>query len=136
MLTSLTTYGRRWAYQAVAVVILNEEPTQKQRNVYFGKIITAEDSWKIIEAAKKWEGTPYKLIRANSVRLVVGDCSGKTNKSYIADGLVFLPIPIHRKFASYARMILRFRKIDPGQQILQAGGCRHVIWLFEFTYLS
>lgn len=39
-----------------------------------------------MDQAKKWEGTPYKLVGPNSEIRVAGDCSGTTFKIYDALG--------------------------------------------------
>jgi len=110
----------------VSEEIVVEKSTTSDRSVtqgkqcVLGKFITEADGWKIVEAAKDWEGTPYSLVGANSVKQVGGDCSGTTNKSFTAAGFPY-PYQSTSSFASYAAKSLRFRKIDTAKQPLQAG---------------
>jgi hypothetical protein len=92
----------------------------KGKDCVLGKFITEAEGWKIVEAAKAWEGTPYRLVGANSVKHVGGDCSGTTNKSYAAVGFPY-PYQSTANFAAYVRKSLRFRKIVPATQALQVG---------------
>ena len=85
-----------------------------------GKFISEADGWKIVEAARGWDGTPYRLVGDNSVKQVGGDCSGTTNKSYCAAGFPY-PYQSTANFTNYVRSSLRFRKIQPSNQALQAG---------------
>lgn len=85
-----------------------------------GQFITEVDGWKIIEAARAWEGTPYKLVGGASVKGIGGDCSGTTNKSFVAAGFPY-PYQSTANFADYAMKSHRFRKIDPDKQAMQAG---------------
>lgn len=110
---------------AEAAITLDQSSTSERANTQgkdcvLGKFITEADGWKIIEAAKGWEGTPYSLVGANSVKQVGGDCSGTTNKSFTEAGFPY-PYQSTANFAAYARTSNRFRKIDPAKQPLQAG---------------
>ena len=100
--------------------ITSDKSNTKGKECILGRFITEEDGWKIVKAAKEWEGTPYKLVGANSTKLVGGDCSGTTNKSFIEAGFPY-PYQSTANFASYVRLSFRFRKIDPVKQTLQAG---------------
>jgi hypothetical protein len=85
-----------------------------------GKFVTEADGWKIVEAAKEWEGTPYRLVGSNSVKGIGGDCSGTTNKSYIAAGFPY-PYQSTANFVNYVKKSFRFGKIHPDKQALQPG---------------
>jgi hypothetical protein len=97
----------------------------KGKDCVFGRFITEEEGWKIVEAARAWEGTPYRLVGENSIRQVGGDCSGTTNKSYATAGFPY-PYQSTANFAAYVRKSLRFRKIIPANQELQAGDI--ILW--------
>lgn len=97
----------------------DSENTQGKECV-LGKFISESDGWKIVDAAKSWEGTPYRLVGANSVKQLGGDCSGTTNKSYVAAGFPY-PYQSTANFANYVKISLRFRKIQPDKTTLQAG---------------
>jgi hypothetical protein len=92
----------------------------KGKDCILGRFITEAEGWKIVEAAKAWEGTPYRLVGANSVRHVGGDCSGTTNKIFAAAGFSYR-YQSTANFAAYVEKSLRFRKINPASQALQAG---------------
>lgn len=97
------------------------EPTNTQgKECVLGRFITEQEGWKIVEAARDWEGTPYSAVGAASVKGVKGDCSGTTNKSYIEAGFPY-PYQTTGAFAAYAQKSNQFRKIDPDKTPLQAG---------------
>jgi hypothetical protein len=106
-------------------VVLDKSSTSETTNAQgkqcvLGEFITEQEGWKIVEAARSWEGTPYSLVGARSVKGVGGDCSGTTNKSYIEAGFPY-PYQSTANFANYARTSNRFRKIDRSKTPLQAG---------------
>ena len=98
----------------------SERSNTQGKECVLGKFISEDDGWKIIAAAKTWEGTPYSLVGANSVKGVGGDCSGTTNKSFVEAGFPY-PYQSTGNFANYARTSNRFRKIDKSKVPLQAG---------------
>jgi hypothetical protein len=110
---------------ADAAVVLEKSTTSDKgqtqgKECVLGVFMTEAEGWKVVEAAKEWVGTPYKLIGANSRIGFGGDCSGTTNKSFVAAGFSY-PYQSTRSFADYAMKSLRFRKIDPRKQPMQAG---------------
>lgn len=98
----------------------SDKSNTQGKECVLGKFITEADGWKVVAAAQTWEGTPYSLVGAASVKGVGGDCSGTTNKSYVEAGFPY-PFQTSGNFANYARSSNRFRKIDPASQPLQAG---------------
>jgi hypothetical protein len=93
---------------------------QQGKDCTIGTFITEADGWKIIAAAASWEGTPYRSAGAGSVKGVGGDCSGTTNKSYVAAGFPY-PYKMTSTFAAYANESHQFRQISPDKTPLQAG---------------
>ena len=85
-----------------------------------GRLITESEGWKIVSVAATWEGTPYRQVGDGSIKGVIGDCSGTTNKIYKEAGF---PYPYKRtvNFVDYVASSHRFREILPGRQSLQAG---------------
>jgi hypothetical protein len=98
----------------------SERAKVQGKECVLGQFISEEDGWKIVAAAQEWEGTPYRLVGASSVKGVGGDCSGTTNKIFISTGFPY-PYQSTANFASYARSSNRFRKIDRSKTPLQAG---------------
>lgn len=90
-----------------------------------GKFITEEEGWKIVEAAKSWEGTPYKSLGEKSSRQYGGDCSGTTNKIYTEAGFPY-PYQSTMRFADYVGKTHRFREIVPAVQAMQVGDI--ILW--------
>ncbi|MEO7578245.1 MAG: hypothetical protein ABIT83_11610, partial [Massilia sp.] len=106
-------------------IILGESITSDKTNSIgkqcdFGDFLSEAAGWKIIEATAKWKGTPYGMVGSGSVKGVIGDCSGITNKSYIDAGFPY-PYQSTANFANYARLSNRFRKIDLTHIALQVG---------------
>ncbi|WP_338768321.1 hypothetical protein [Massilia sp. METH4] len=98
----------------------SDKSTTQGKECVLGKFITEAEGWKIVEIARSWEGTPYSLIGAASVKKVGGDCSGSTNKIFIEAGFPY-PYQSTANFAAFARKTNRFRKIDKTKTPLQAG---------------
>ena len=98
----------------------SDKSNTQGKECVLGKFITEEEGWKIVAAAKTWEGTPYKLVGAASVKGKGGDCSGSTNKIFVEAGFPY-PYQSTTMFAAYARSTNRFRKIDPATVPLQPG---------------
>jgi hypothetical protein len=99
----------------------SERAKTEGKDCTIGKFITEEDGWKIVNAARPWEGTPYSSVGASSKQGVGGDCSGSTNKIYIAAGFPY-PYQSTAVFISYASKSNRFREIFPArEEVMQAG---------------
>lgn len=90
------------------------------KSCVLGEFISEADGWKIVDAAKGWEGTPYSMRGATSVKGVGGDCSGTTYHSYKEAGFPY-PYQSTAAFVDFARKSNRFRKIDHHKVPLQAG---------------
>jgi hypothetical protein len=98
----------------------SEKSNTQGKECTLGKFISEADGWKIVAAAKTWEGTPYSMVGAKSVKGVAGDCSGTTNKAYTEAGFPY-PYQMTSSFVAYAKASNRFRKIDAAKEKLQAG---------------
>jgi hypothetical protein len=48
--------------------------------------LSKQEGQAVVDAAKEWEGTKYKLVGPNSQIQVLGDCSGSTYKIYDSVG--------------------------------------------------
>lgn len=80
-----------------------------------GRQITAAEGERIVAAASQWAGTPYSLIGNASQRLTGGDCSGSTNKIYIAAGFPYT-FQATGSFIGYATTTHRFVEITDGKK--------------------
>ena len=98
----------------------SEKSNTQGKECVLGKFISEEDGWKIVAAAKAWEGTPYDAVGAASVKGKRGDCSGTTYKIYVEAGFPY-PYQSTAVFAEYARRSNRFRIINPAKVPMQAG---------------
>lgn len=76
--------------------------------------ITADEGKLIVAEAATWKGTPYSLIGDHSVKGVGGDCSGSTNKIYIAAGFPY-DYAMSSDFPAYAIKSGHFRKLDQNE---------------------
>lgn len=85
-----------------------------------GRLITEKEGWKIVSVAGTWEGTPYQQVGDGSIKGLIGDCSGTTNKIYKEAGF---PYPYKRtvNFLDYVQSSHRFREIAPAREPMQAG---------------
>jgi len=85
-----------------------------------GRLISEVEGWKIVNIAASWEGTPYQQVGVASVKGIVGDCSGSTNKIYIEAGF---PYPYKRtaNFLDYVQSSHRFREVELARDSMQAG---------------
>ena len=98
----------------------SEKSNTQGKECVLGNFISEEDGWKIVAAAKAWEGTPYEAVGAGSVNGKRGDCSGTTYKIYGEAGFPY-PFQSTAAFAGYARKSNRFRIINPAKVPMQAG---------------
>jgi cell wall-associated NlpC family hydrolase len=91
-----------------------------------GRLITEAEGWKIVKAAEGWEGTPYSMVGANSVKGVGGDCSGSTNKIFVEAGFP-CKYQTSRSITDYILATHRFRQVAGTEQDpLQAGDM--IVW--------
>ena len=108
-----------------AAVLIEKSETSELTNMAgkectVGRFISEDEGWKIVKFASSWEGTPYSLVGAGSVKGVGGDCSGTTNKIYTEAGFPYR-YQSTSKFVEYASSTNRFRKIDLAKDKLQSG---------------
>ncbi len=80
-----------------------------------GRPLTAEEGWRVVTAAKEWEGTPYSLIGAASKRGVGGDCSGTTHKIYGEAGFPY-PYKMTSSFKEFAESTHQFSPVTGAPQ--------------------
>lgn len=85
-----------------------------------GRFLTEDEGWAVVAAAAGWEGTPYAMVGAASVKGVKGDCSGTTNKIYGEAGFPY-PYKQTANFASYVEASGRFREVETDRKLMQAG---------------
>lgn len=74
------------------------------------KDISAADGAKIVEEAKSWKGTPYKLVGSGSIKCDGGDCSGSSWRIYVAVGLTY-DYQATGTFIKYVTTKKRFREL-------------------------
>jgi hypothetical protein len=77
--------------------------------------ISAADGQRIVNEAANWDGTPYGMSGAKSVRGVAGDCSGSTYEIYRAAGFPY-PYQTSGSFLVYAKTSGQFRALAAGEQ--------------------
>ena len=65
--------------------------------------------------AATWKDTPYDARGANSIKGVLGDCSGSTFQIYKAAGFPY-PYQMSGAFLTYARHSGLFRALSSGEQ--------------------
>jgi hypothetical protein len=85
-----------------------------------GRFITEAEGWAIVAIAATWEGTPYVMVGAGSVKGVKGDCSGTTNKIYVEAGFPY-PYKQTANFAAYVETSGRFRQVPAERASMQVG---------------
>lgn len=72
--------------------------------------ISAADGAKIVEEAKGWKGTPYKLVGAGSIKNDGSDCSGSSWRIYTAVGFPYV-FQASATFLGYVEEKKRFRQL-------------------------
>jgi hypothetical protein len=77
--------------------------------------ISVDDGKVIVVEAATWKGTPYSLIGAESTKGIGGDCSGSTNKIYIASNFPYV-YQMASSFRGYAIESDLFRELDSTEQ--------------------
>jgi cell wall-associated NlpC family hydrolase len=96
----------------------------KGKDCTAGRFLTEAEGWKIVAVAASWEGTPYKMRGAGSVKGKGpeggGDCSGSTQKIYTEAGFPY-PFRQTSEFVQYVNTSNRFREVDTQKEPLQAG---------------
>lgn len=80
-----------------------------------GRQVSAAEGERIVAEAAQWTGTPYSLIGNASQRGVGGDCSGSTNKIYIAAGFPYT-YQATSSFIGYVTTTHRFVEITDGKK--------------------
>jgi hypothetical protein len=84
--------------------------------------ISPEEGQQIVAEAATWKDTPYDARGANSIKGVLGDCSGSTFQIYKAAGFPY-PYQMSGAFLTYARHSGLFRSLSPGDP------CKVIHWL-------
>jgi hypothetical protein len=76
--------------------------------------ISPEEGQRIVAEAATWKDTPYDARGANSIKGVLGDCSGSTFQIYKAAGFPYA-YQITGSFMAYARSSGVFRSLAAGE---------------------
>jgi hypothetical protein len=74
--------------------------------------ITAADGLRLTAEAMTWQGTPYALVGAGSIKLTGGDCSGSTWRIYTVAGFPY-DYQMTANFPAYVVRTGRFRELKP-----------------------